>query len=286
MRVGDVDVLALLDATLEYPWPLGELFPQVPAEAWEPYRVRYPDAFGAGDAWRSCYHCYLLRAGGQTILVDTGMGPAHTPLAQAFGASGRLPERLRDAGLEPDDIDTVVLTHLHPDHVGGALRRDGDEVALAFPRARYLASEVDWKTFHRPEVQAHFPFPFVEETITPIQTLGALELVGPEGTGVTDEVRLVPAPGHTPGHLIIDIASRGEHAILLIDTLLHPAQVTEPDWVAMFDMDPAQDCRTRRELLDRLDSEQLPCAASHFPHPSFGRIGREEDGRRIWIPTS
>jgi glyoxylase-like metal-dependent hydrolase (beta-lactamase superfamily II) len=284
MRVGDVDVLSLLDATLEYPWPLGELFPHVPAEAWEPFRVRYPEAFGAGDAWRSCYHCYLLRTPEQTILVDTGMGPTDTPLGQAFGVAGQLPERLRAAGLEPQDIDTVVLTHLHPDHVGGALRRDGEDVQLAFARARYLASEVDWDTFHRPEIQAHFPFAFVEQTITPIQTQGTLELVGPDGVAVSDEVRLVPAPGHTPGHLIVDVASRGEHAILLIDALLHPAQVTEPDWVAMFDMDPEQDRRTRRELLDRLESESLPCAVSHFPHPSFGRIGRE-DGRRVWIPT-
>jgi glyoxylase-like metal-dependent hydrolase (beta-lactamase superfamily II) len=284
MRIGDVTIQPLLDATLDYPWPLDELFPNVPDDAWAPFRERFPETFGPGNAWRSCYHCYLLRSRGGTILVDTGMGPADTPLSQAFRSAGALPDRLQEAGVAPDDVELVVLTHLHPDHVGGALSRDGGETRLAFPRARYVVPETDWSTFHRPEVQEHFPFPFVEQTITPIETLGALELVaGPRE--LTEEITLVPAPGHTPGHHSVEIRSGGEHAVLLADTLLHPAQVTEPEWVAMFDMDPDQDRATRRALLDRLEADATLCAASHFPHPSFGRI-RREGARRYWEPVA
>jgi glyoxylase-like metal-dependent hydrolase (beta-lactamase superfamily II) len=179
-------------------------------------------------------------------------------------------------------VDIVVLSHLHPDHVGGNLRRDGDDVQLAFPRARYLVNAADWTAFHDVEVQRHFPFAFVDQTITPLETLGALDLFAGDHAA-TEEVTLRAAPGHTPGHTTARIQSRGAQAVLVADALVHPAQVTEPGWSSMFDMDPDQDRRTRRELLDELESENLLFAASHFPEPSFGRIVRD-DGRRYWHP--
>jgi glyoxylase-like metal-dependent hydrolase (beta-lactamase superfamily II) len=97
-------------------------------------------------------------------------------------------------------------------------------------------------------------------------------------------VRLLPAPGHTPGHTTVHIASGGEEALLVVDVILHPAQVTEPDWSSMFDMDPERDRATRRELLDRLEAQAMLFAASHFPEPAFGRIVRVDD-RRYWEPA-
>ena len=182
----------------------------------------------------------------------------------------------------PDDVNIVVLSHLHPDHVGGNVRRDGEDVQLAFPHARYLVNEADWTAFHDDEVQRHFPFAFVDETITPLETLGALELFAGDHRA-TEEVTLLMAPGHTPGHMTARIQSRDAQAVLVADALLHPAQVTEPDWSSMFDMDPDQDRRTRHELLDELESQNLLFAASHFPEPSFGHIVRD-DGRRYWQP--
>ena len=135
----------------------------------------------------------------------------------------------------------MLLTHLHPDHVGGNLRDGG----LAFPRARYLVPEVDWHAFHSPEVQAHLPLSYVEETITPLERLGALELIAGEHA-VTGEVSVVPAPGHTPGHAGVRIESAGERALLVADAFLHPAQVTEPDWGSRFDADLEGQRDTRR----------------------------------------
>jgi glyoxylase-like metal-dependent hydrolase (beta-lactamase superfamily II) len=280
--VGDVEVVCLSDATVDYPWPLAELFPGVPDEAWEPFRLRYPTAFGAPTVWRSWYRCFLIRSARDTLLFDTGMGPAGSPMAGVFGMAGRLQDELEAAGVRPDDIDAVVLSHLHPDHVGGNLRRDGDDLQLAFPRARYLVNEADWTAFHDVEVQRHFPFEFVDQTITPLETLKALDLF--EGDhAATEEVTLLPAPGHTPGHMTARIRSRGAQTVLVADALLHPAQVTEPDWSSMFDMDADLDRRTRHELLDELESENVLFAASHFPEPGFGRIVRD-DGRRWWQP--
>jgi glyoxylase-like metal-dependent hydrolase (beta-lactamase superfamily II) len=178
----------------------------------------------------------------------------------------------------------VALSHLHPDHVGGNVQRDGDEQRLTFPLARYLVPEADWTAFHLREVQQHFPFSFVEETITPLQTLGALELIAGDHA-LTEELTLRPAPGHTPGHMTLHVKSQGQRALLVADALLHPAQVTEPDWSSMFDMDPDQDRLTRHRLLDQLETEGTLFAASHFPDPGFGRVERSK-GRRYWVPLS
>jgi glyoxylase-like metal-dependent hydrolase (beta-lactamase superfamily II) len=279
VHVGDVTVHPLLDATVDYPWPLAQLFPEVPDRAWEPFRERYPATFAGRDGWRSRYHCYLLRSGGRTVLLDTGMGHAGAPLAAAFRRAGELPRRLADAGVAPADIDTVVLSHLHPDHVGGTLDANG---CPSFPRARYLAPDVDWDTFHRPEVQKHFPFSFVEETLSPLRSLGVLDLITAP-LAITDELTLQPAAGHTPGHVIAEVRSQGEQALLLVDAFLHPAQVTEPGWTAIFDMDIGATRRARRRLLKRMEAEDVLFAASHFPSPTFGRI-RRLDGRTWWEP--
>jgi glyoxylase-like metal-dependent hydrolase (beta-lactamase superfamily II) len=197
-----------------------------------------------------------------------------------FATEGQLLPRLQRAGVGPGDVEFVILSHLHPDHVGGNFDSSGQ---LTFPNARHLVPAADWEAFHTPEVQEHFPFPYVEHAITPLESLGVLELVTGEHA-VTDEVRLLPAPGHTPGHMTVCIASDGDEVLLVVDALLHPAQVTEPDWSSMFDMDPECDRATRRDLIDRLEGQEMLFAASHFPEPAFGRIARV-DGRRYWEPA-
>jgi glyoxylase-like metal-dependent hydrolase (beta-lactamase superfamily II) len=154
---------------------------------------------------------------------------------------------------------------------------------LAFPRARYLVGTADWEAFHRPDVQARFPFSFVETSITPLERFGALELVAGDHT-LTGELAPRAAPGHTPGHMMLQIDSEEDRALLVADALLHPAQVTGPGRSSMFDMDPERDRQTRRALLDRLESDALLFAASHFPEPAFGRVVRE-GGRQYWQPA-
>lgn len=280
LSIGNVEVLALSDAVVDYPWPLTEIYPSVPLEAWAPYRERYPGAFGGENVYRSDYGCYLVHSGGRTILVDTGMGPATAPLAMAFQRAGELLPKLRAAGVSPEEIELVVLTHLHPDHVGWALTPEGNTYRPTFPRARYLVHRADWEAFQIPEVQAHFPFPYVDQTITPLQVLGVLELVEGEHR-ITDELTTLHTPGHTPGHMSILVASGGEHGVLLGDVAIHPAQITEPAWNTMFEMLPEVAIATRQRLLDRIEAEGLRVVACHFPEPGFGQVVRLA-GRRSW----
>jgi glyoxylase-like metal-dependent hydrolase (beta-lactamase superfamily II) len=280
IRVGDVEVVGLSDAQVDYPWALEELFPDAPASAWDEYRQRFSNAFGGPSVFRSDYTCYLLRLPDRALLVDTGMGPAEAPLARVFGKGGRLLDKLAAAGVRPDDVQTVILGHLHPDHVGWNVQPRGGGYRLTFPAARYIAHRADWDAFHTPEVQAHFPFAFVEETITPLQELGALELIEAD-RDLTEHIRLLHTPGHTPGHLSTLITSGDERALLWGDVAVHPAQVTQPEWNVMFDMDGDTARSTRAAILDRVEAEGMTVAARHFPEPGFGRVVRLE-GRRYW----
>lgn len=174
--VGNVEIVGLTDIEVEFPIPLSQLFPHVPPEAWAPHQQRYPEVFPRPDTWRPHFGGFVLRSQGRTILVDTGMGSTVTnPGAVAMftgGADGHLLDELHAIGVRPEDVDTVFLTHLHPDHVGWNLRPGGGPAQATFPRARYLTHRADWEAFKSPEVQGRFPFPFWEETLGPLETLG------------------------------------------------------------------------------------------------------------------
>src|SRR5919206_227433 len=137
IAVGDVEISHLYDLVVDFPLTLDQLFPSVPAEAWEPYRREYPSLFGPGNAWRYHAGCYLIRSRGRTILVDTGVGPASLGMATWLGTGGHLPDRLRPAGISPGDVETGVFPHLPPAHVGWTLQQGGSKYRLTFPRARY-----------------------------------------------------------------------------------------------------------------------------------------------------
>jgi glyoxylase-like metal-dependent hydrolase (beta-lactamase superfamily II) len=135
--VGNVEILALTDGEGEFPFTLSQLFPAVPAEAWAPFRQRYPALFPRPDTWHNHYGCYVLRSQGRTILVDTGIGSHATNpgmvTALAGGVDGRLLTELQAAGLRPEDVHTVFFTHLHPDHVGWNLLREGTTARATSP---------------------------------------------------------------------------------------------------------------------------------------------------------
>ena len=282
--VGHVEVLALTDGEGAFPIPLSQLFPAVSAEAWTPFQHRYPDLFAGPDTWHNHYGCYVLRSQGRTILVDTGIGSHATNPGMittlAGGVDGRLLTELQNAGVRPEDVDTVFFTHLHPDHVGWNLVREGSTPKPTFPRARYVMHQADWDTFQRPEVQASLPFSFWEETLGPLANLGVLELITGE-QALTSEITAIPTPGHTPGHMSLAIVSGGERVLILGDVAIHPAQVTENDWAAIFEMDQQRAAQVRQQVLDRAEAEGTILAVCHFPEPGFGRLVRLE-GRRYW----
>ena len=129
-------------------------------------------------------------------------------------------------------------------------------------------------------MQGHFPFPYWEETLGPLESLGVLELLAGE-QALTSEITAIPTPGHTPGSMGLAIVSGGQRALIIGDVTVNPAQVTEPDWVFAFDMDPVQAVQTRKHMIERAETEDALLIACHFPHPGHGRLVRLE-GRRYW----
>jgi glyoxylase-like metal-dependent hydrolase (beta-lactamase superfamily II) len=283
IAVGDVNVTALLDVDVPFSVPVEEVFPGHGADAWASHRERYPEAFGPEGAWRYVVTCYLVRAGGRCVLVDTGCGPSSLAFPGFIGTGGALPDRLAGLEVSPEEIDTVLITHVHPDHVGGVMTRGAGEPAPAFPRARVLLPRIDWETWSRREVQDAFPVPYVGDTIALLVESGSVDLIdGPQQ--LTPELALAPTPGHTPGSTSVLIDSGGERAILVGDVWLHPAQVTDPSLDCGFDMDRPTARRTRSALAERIAQEARTMGACHFPEP-FGQLVRL-DGRHHWMPTA
>ncbi len=275
--VGDVEITCITDATGPFPVKLAALFPNVTPDQWRIYRRDFPEAFVDPETWHAHVACYSLRTKDRTILIDAGLGPS--PDAFFGEMRGDLLHQLSIADVKPEDVDTVFFTHAHPDHVGWNLTPEGKPT---FENARYVMSETDWNTFQDPEVQKALPMTYVNETLTPLQNLGVLDLINGE-TQLSDEITVLPAPGHTPGHMVVTISSRGQKAMILGDLMLHPAQVSEPDWASIFDMDPEQAVATRRKLLGRLEMDAITAAQCHLPPPGFGLVVRTE-GRRHWQP--
>ena len=277
LTVGGVELVALSDMNLPFPMPLTELFPMASAEAWAPYRERYPETFD-GEHMLIEIGCYLVRSEGRTILIDTGYGEG--PIESIGGRRGELMDDLAAKGINPEEIDTVFISHLHSDHVGwNVVERDG-RLIPAFPNARYVAHQADLEHFRRPDVQAASSFPFMDRCVESIVDLGLFDTLT-EDTDLTPEVRALHTPGHTPGHMSVLVSSQGESALIQGDVLVHPAQVTEDDWNCHFDFDWPLSTKTRRKMLDDLESRQTPVISCHFPAPGFGKVRRSE-GKRYW----
>ena len=270
IRVGGVEIMALSDGSLEF--DLCNFFPTIPEGDWQPYEAHLHEhrvRFNLGS--------YLIRSDGKTILVDTGLGPK--PADAPDAAWGQLLHDFQAKGVRPEEVDMVVMTHLHRDHVGWNLTPQGAKYVPTFPRARYWMSRRDWEACHEPDVQPA-RFPNAPTCVWPLEELGLIEFMAPDQT-LTRDLTAVPTPGHTPGHMSILITSRGEQALVLGDAAHSPVQLQEPDWVSRADMDPDLTRRTRKALIERLEREKILVAAGHFEAPGFGRIVRL-DGRRYW----
>jgi glyoxylase-like metal-dependent hydrolase (beta-lactamase superfamily II) len=269
VRVGNVEITSLSDGMLEF--DLCNFFPAIPEQNWQPYDTHLT----AERKVRFNLASFLVRSDGRNILVDTGLGPKPTDAPET--PWGELMSDFKAHGIRPEDIDMVVMTHLHRDHVGWNLQSPSGKYEPTFPKARYWMSQKDWEVCHQPEVQRD-RFPNAPACVWPLEELGLIEFMEGE-YALTSELTTLPMPGHTPGHMSIMINSQGERALILGDAAHNPAQVQETDWVSRADMDPEQTRVTRRSIMERLEREGILVAAGHFPAPGFGKIASTEGGR-------
>jgi glyoxylase-like metal-dependent hydrolase (beta-lactamase superfamily II) len=277
MKVGDAEIIALSDMNCAYPTAMGELWPNVPVDDWKQYKERYPDTFD-GDKMRLEIGCYLVRSQGRTILIDTGYGPG--PIDYIGGLRGELMADLARQKIEPTEVDTVFLSHLHLDHVGWNTIDQGGKFVPTFPNARYIAHQADLDHFRKPEVRDASRYPYLDRCVEPLVELGIFDTIT-QDSDLTSEVRAIHTPGHTPGHMSVMVASSGQRALIQGDVLIHPAQVTESGWSPLFDGDFELATDTRRKLLDQVETDGTTVVSCHFPAPGFGKVVRQE-GKRYW----
>lgn len=272
MTIGNVEIVALLDM-VPPPYDPQVFFPDVPPEAWEPYGSDHLD-----DGNLQLYYvCFALHVQGKVMLLDTGMGSGPHP--SRGNRRGDLLNQLKVHGIEAEDVETVVHTHLHHDHVGWNITWEAGHPKATFPRARYLVPRKDWEHFTIPSVLETAPH--VRDSVVPLEDLGVLDLIDEEYT-VNSEVTTVPTPGHTPGHVNILITSQGEKAVVVGDVFHSKVQIQEPGWCCRADLDKDLGLRSRKTMLDRIEREDMVVAAGHFrPDEHFGRVVRIQ-GRRYW----
>lgn len=233
------------------------------------------DAAGIGSEVVTPYHALLVTTGGRVILVDAGLGE----LAGAMGGTaGRLVDSLRDVGLRPAEIDDVVITHAHADHVGG-LTTGGRPT---FDRARHHVTrhELDFWLGEQPSERLFAPLAEMlvasaRSAFTALQKAGLLRSCDPDAV-IAPGVRLVPAPGHTPGHVAVELDNGGDTMLYLSDTVLHEQQFAHPEWTSAVDTDPAQTVVTRRAILDHAAERGTLVAGFHLP--KLARVSRAGHG--------
>lgn len=230
----------------------------------------------------------MIELDGVTLLFDTGAG--NDKIRPGIPVFDRLKtpflQTLSQAGFEPADIDLVVCSHLHIDHVGWNTQLVGDRWEPTFPNARYVFPRAD-AHFWDPRNRHLFPDMvgekvnegFFEDSVRPILDKGLAQLVS--GTiSVAAGATLDPAPGHTPGSSTLMIESRGQRALFVGDVLHHPLQIFNPGWNSIFCEDAAQARASRRGVLGRAADEQAILIPAHFAGEHMVRVRRDGDGFR------
>jgi len=225
---------------------------------------------------------FVVETAGRTLVVDPCVGNGKTR-SLPFWNQQEWPfmERFRAAGFDPAEVDAVVHTHLHADHVGWDTYLDEGRWVPTFTRARhlYVQSELDW--LQSPGKDSVLDSQDVDaDSITPILDAGLVDIVEPDAElgDLGKGLRLEPTHGHTPGHVSVWVASEGEVALLTGDFLHHPVQCAEPSWAEVGDEDPDRARTTRRRILQQAADEHALVLGTHFPTHPAGHVVPAPDG--------
>lgn len=230
---------------------------------------------------------FLVRAGSRTILVDAGMGNGKVrPNPLMNQRRDEWFTTLRRAGATPDSIDTVIFTHLHGDHVGFATRQEGGRWVPVFERARHLVAAAEFEHWTssaaRPDLVRLGDY--ISDTVLPLRDAGLLDLVDPD-MQVCEGVRLVSAPGHTPGNVCVEIESEGQRAVFAGDMIHHAVQLAFPELNTDYCVDQPAAARARQALLSNIASDSALLFPAHFPGARPGRVVPDGHGGYRYVPV-
>src|ERR1700693_2496625 len=276
LKVGDLEVTALFDAHVVVPpeWLTGEkatLDGVVKALHEDPHMLEVSELG------------FLVNTGKQLILVDAGSGTWF-----GGGAYGHLVRSLRSAGYTPEEVDVVLVTHLHSDHVGGLTTQDGNRV---FPNAEIYVAKEESDFWLSPEIAAKAPqdaqpfFQSAQAIAAPYIKAGKWHTFS-ASEAIVDGMQVVPLHGHTPGHTGYEFSSKGQKILFWGDTMhAQRVQLQHPEVTVVFDIDPPAAAATRNRLLSKLAREDVVIAGPHLLFPRLGRLHQAGSGYS-WAPVT
>ena len=279
-KVGDIEAVAVNDGVWSRPLDPG-FVKNAPVEE---VKKAQEAMFLPTDVTPIPFTTTVLRTGGKVVLLDTGNGNSGAP------TSGTWMANFKAAGFDPAQVNTVIISHIHGDHINGLRLKDGTAV---FPNAEVMISAPEWAYWMDDAKMAAAPeglkgnFNNVRRVFGPIaKDVKQFE----NGKEIAPGVTAVAAPGHTPGHFAFMVSSGNGKLILMSDTTNHPALfVRHPEWQAVFDMDGNQAVDTRRKLLDMAAAEKTRVSFYHAPFPATGHIAKDGNGYRFvpvqWNPA-
>ena len=267
-KLGAFECIVVSDGFFTYPHPAQTFFVNAPQEDLARVLREHNLDPEQWEQYVSPYSGLVINTGQHQVLVDTGAG-------DMAPTTGELIPNLQAEGISPEDIDTVILTHGHPDHIGGNIDSKGKP---AFPNARYVMWKDEWDFWTSEPDLTHLNDEHIKQLILmgarkylpPIQN--QLDLVDQE-TEIVPGIHAVAAQGHTPGHMAVAVFSGNDYLLCLSDTVIHPIHLEQPDWYVAVEPAPEQAVASRRQLLAWAVTEKALVHAFHFaPFPSLGHV--------------
>jgi glyoxylase-like metal-dependent hydrolase (beta-lactamase superfamily II) len=257
------------------------LFPDWTPDALERHRHwMLPDFFSEAEGkFIASIHTWVVRTRHHVILIDSCAGNhKHRPQIARFHQLN-LPflERLRAAGVAPEDVDYVLCTHLHADHCGWNTRLQNGRWVPTFPKARYVFSKAEHEHWSGPAGQSGFNAGVYSDSVLPVLEAGQAEIV--EGKAeVGNGLLIEPTPGHSPGHVAFRLLSRGEEGVFSGDIMHQPIQIYHPDWNTAFCEQPDLARASRQWVLEHCAEHGAKLFPAHFAGSFAGHVDRRSDG--------
>ncbi len=276
-QIGDVKVTRIVE--MEVTGGSRFILPDATPEAVQSIEWLVPHFANPAGKLIMSIHALIIDTGSRRIIVDTCLGNDKTRNMPTWNMlQGPFLNDLAAAGYARESIDTVLCTHLHVDHVGWNTMLVDDRWVPTFNNARYLIAREEWAYWEQTGDTDYGPV--LEDSVQPIFDAGLVDLVN-QNHKVCDEVWLEPTPGHTPGHVSIHIASRGEQALITGDFIHHPCQFARLDWGSTADVDQTGASAMRASTFDKYADTPVLVIGTHFATPSAGHLKRDGDAYRL-----
>ena len=278
-NVGDLSIHRIVEQETTF-LPALDLFPALSPDVLAQNKewLRQAGAIDDNDTLILCFQSYVVRTPHHTILIDSCIGnDKPRPLRPKWNmkTDDTYMRALNAAGFSAGDIDFVMCTHLHVDHVGWNTKLEGGRWVPTFPKARYVFGKTEYDYWT--EQHAKTPVPPFGDSVLPVVEAKRAEIVR-DDFAVGDHLRILPAPGHTPGHIAFAFGRAKDDAVFVGDMMHSPLQLQYPDLSPRFDVDPVQAATTRKTFLERYCGTDTLCCTAHFPSPSAGKIRRKGNG--------